>query len=512
MYGTWDYKQDSRDNMDLYNYYLSLVNNNHTRDALAVRGIQVPLNTLITSDATGSTEWYLSADLYSGNLSFEKICFPGTMSLVDTTHPTVKSITATAGDYYPGNLVPICVEFNEPFYGDYELVLSDGTTLTSADKKEVENIGTVTRTTDLVSPYRVFYYEVKDTDNVKLTVSGVKGVNKCKDVRGNGFKNSDGKYQECVTTFEDVNLISCRPQDSFYYISTGGYFFTDTKVKVMLKDNQAFDVLWNDWNQKSEEDRDFTVALLIDWDSDNPVPLTVKEDENKKLYLEGNVKLEPIDSGTLAHTVQILINGKIVYGFDNKGLIQQAITKADSSAYTISCENWPSGTDNTVFIDDVATATINAKSNNTEISFSDSDQFYWVCSDPGVISLYTTAVGEDNLTLASSPSVGIIANNIGTAEIYLMAKNGSSDTKTHTEASNRITVTVKDGGRPSLLFPTGANTVFARQGNDQKLNFASNLGKYEPKDGKINAELKDADGNTVWTTELGRTETSLTVP
>ena len=66
------------------------------------------------------------------------------------------------------------------------------------------------------------------------------------------------------------------------------------------------------------------------------------------------------------------------------------------------------------------------------------------------------------MTLASSPSVGIIANNIGTAEIYLMAKNGSDDAKKHTEASNKITVTVKDGGRPSLLFPTGASTEFSR--------------------------------------------------
>ena len=93
-----------------------------------------------------------------------------------------------------------------------------------------------------------------------------------------------------------------------------------------------------------------------------------------------------------------------------------------------------------------------------------------------------------------------------------MAKNGSDDTKTHTEASNKITVTVKDGGRPSLLFPTGANTVFARQGNDQKLNFASNLGNYELKDGKITATLNDSAGKTVWTAELERTATSLTIP
>ena len=54
VYGSWDYTQDT----ELYNYYLSLgsLSAHHTRDALAVRGIQVPLNTLSTSDATESTE------------------------------------------------------------------------------------------------------------------------------------------------------------------------------------------------------------------------------------------------------------------------------------------------------------------------------------------------------------------------------------------------------------------------------------------------------------------------
>lgn len=512
--GSWDYKQDSRDNMELFNYYLSLVNNNHTRDALAVRGIQVPLNTLSSSDATESTEWYLSADIYSGDLSFEKICFPGTMSLVDTTSPTVKAITVPSGTYYPGDLVPIFVEFNEPVYGDYELVLADGSTVKSAESVGAAHIGTIDRATDIVASYRTFYYKVQEIDSTAIYVKGIKGVSgNCKDVRGNAFKHDAVDYQEIKDAdLSSANLVSCRPEDSISYIETGAAFFTETTVRVILKDNEAYKQLWSEWNRTEAGERDFTVGLVIDWDINNPVPLTVGE-YNGKLCLEGKVKLDPVDSFT-SHTVEICIDGKIVYGenYYNTTLFQNAIVTADPSAYTISCANWPSGTENIVFIDDIATATINAKSNDKEISFSDPDQFYWVCSDPGVISLYTTAVGEDNLTLASSPSVAIIANKVGTAEIYLMAKNGSDDAKKHTEASNKITITVKDGGRPSLLFPTGANTVFARQGNDQKLNFASNLGNYEPKDGKITAELKDSVGNTVWTAELERTATSLTVP
>ena len=479
---------------------------------LVITGIQIPVSQI--NQIVDSKSWYLSKDWADSDFEIKSVSLPGTMSLVDMEAPTVVSITSPSGTYYPGDLVPIYVKFSEPVYGDYELVVTDGTdvrTISSAESRNPAHIGTEQRNNPVAASWRTFYYEVNEVDSTAIYVKGVKGISGAEDLRRNAFEHDAVDYQQFEVTLADGELVSCRPEDSIDYISTGEAFFTESTVKVILKDNEAYKQLWSEWNRTEAGERDFTVGLVIDWDIEHPFDLEVKEDEKGDLYLEGKVKLDPVNSKT-NHSVEVCIDGKIVYGKYNTTLWQKPVITADSSAYTISCENWPSGTDNTVFIDDVATATINAKSNNTEISFSDSDQFYWVCSDPGVISLYTTAVGEDNLTLASSPSVGIIANNVGTAEIYLMAKNGSSDTKTHTEASNRITVTVKDGGRPSLLFPTGANTVFARQGNDQKLNFASNLGKYEPKDGKINAELKDADGNTVWTTELGRTETSLTVP
>ena len=491
----------------------SLVEMSDGTKKLVLTGIQIPVSQI--NQIVDSKSWYLSKDWADGDFEIKSVSLPGTMSLVDTKAPTVVSITSTSGTYYPGDLVPIYVKFSEPVYGDYELVVTDGTdvrTISSAESRNPAHIGTEQRNNPVAASWRTFYYEVNEVDSTAIYVKGVKGISGAEDLRGNSFKHDAGNYQEFSATLADGELVSCRPEDSISYIETGAAFFTETTVRVILKDNEAYKQLWSEWNRTEAGERDFTVGLVIDWDINNPVPLTVGE-YNGKLCLEGKVKLDPVDSFT-SHTVEICIDGKIVYGenYYNTTLFQNAIVTADSSAYTISCATWPSGTENIVFIDDVATATINAKSNNTEISFSDPDQFYWVCSNPNVISLYTTAVGEDNLTLASSPSVGIIANNIGTAEIYLMAKNGSDDTKTHTEASNKITVTVKDGGRPSLLFPTGANTVFARQGNDQKLNFASNLNNYEPRDGKITATLNDSAGKTVWTTELERTATSLIVP
>ena len=105
---------------------------------------------------------------------------------------------------------------------------------------------------------------------------------------------------------------SCRPEDSISYIETGEAFFTETTVRVILKDNEAYKQLWSEWNRTEAGERDFTVGLVIDWDINDPVPLTVGE-YNGKLCLKGKVKLDPVDSFT-SHTVEICIDGKIVYG------------------------------------------------------------------------------------------------------------------------------------------------------------------------------------------------------
>lgn len=487
----------------------SLVEMSDGTKKLVITGIQIPVSQI--NQINDSKCWYLSEDWADGDFEIKSVSLPGTMSLVDTKAPTVVSITSPSGTYYPGDLVPIYVKFSEPVYGDYELVVTDGTTvrtISSAESRNPAHIGTEQRNNPVAAAWRTFYYQVNEIDSTAIYVKGVKGLSDAEDIRGNAFKNDAGDYQQFEATLADGELVSCRPEDSIDYISTGEAFFTETTVKVILKNDEAYKQLWSAWKNK---EKDFTVGLVIDWDIEHPFDLEVKEDDNGDLYLEGKVKLDPVNSST-NHSVEICIDGKTVYGKYNTTLWQKPVIKADETAYTLTCANWPSGTENTVFFDDVDTATISAVSNNKEISFADPDQFYWVCSDTGVISLYTTVADSDDMTLASNPSVGVIANGVGEAEIYLMAKNGSDDTKMHTVASNTIKVTVKDGGRPSLLFPAGANTVFARQGADQKVNFASNLGSYDPEDGKINAELKDAAGNTVWTSELDRTATSLTIP
>ena len=122
--------------------------------------------------------------------------------------------------------------------------------------------------------------------------------------------------------------------------------------------------------------------------------------------------------------------------------------------------------------------------------------------------------GDNEKTLTQTPRVSITALKAGTATISLVCGNNGT---TATTASNSITVTVKDSGKPALLFPKGADTIHARVGTDQTVHFASNLSQHAPTDGKITARLYAGssvaeNAEPIWSETLERTATSLTIP
>ncbi len=216
--------------------------------------------------------------------------------------------------------------------------MTDGTdvrTISSAESRNPAHIGTEQRNNPVAASWRTFYYEVNEVDSTAIYVKGVKGISGAEDLRRNAFEHDAVDYQQFEVTLADGELVSCRPEDSIDYISTGEAFFTESTVKVILKDNEAYKQLWSEWNRTEAGERDFTVGLVIDWDIEHPFDLEVKEDEKGDLYLEGKVKLDPVNSKT-NHSVEVCIDGKIVYGKYNTTLWQKTVITADSSAYTIS--------------------------------------------------------------------------------------------------------------------------------------------------------------------------------
>ena len=130
-----------------------------------------------------------------------------------------------------------------------------------------------------------------------------------------------------------------------------------------------------------------------------------------------------------------------------------------------------------------------------------------------MVSLTPVGTGT-SLTLTDAQSVKINIQGEGTATISLVCGNNGYKTTT---ASNSITVTVKDNGKPTLLFPRGADTIYAQVDTDQTVNFVSNLSDHAPEDGEITARLYEgssvaANAVPIWTTTLERSATSLTIP
>ena len=154
--------------------------------------------------------WYLNEDWCKqnsdANIRPGQLIIHGAMTLVDNTAPTIQSIDTCArtqggdlnyiySDFYPGDFIPIVVTFNEPVYGDYQLVYQVGTgyeTLSSSRSGDIVT-GDVVSDESVLSNTRVFYFKVDSTDCTEIQVLGVKPADDfCMDVFGNEFQTSPG--------------------------------------------------------------------------------------------------------------------------------------------------------------------------------------------------------------------------------------------------------------------------------------------------------------------------------
>ena len=471
-------------------------------------------------------EWYLNSDWIAENENKElprELIIHGAMTLVDKTKPTVQSIDTCAvengdySDFYPGDFIPIVVTFNEPVYGDYELVYQVGTGRESLSSSRSGNgAGDVVSDEAILSNTRVFYYHVDSTDCTEIQVLGVRPVDdNCKDVFGNKFEKSTGAdYQiKSVALLKD-HIKGGQMKQSLQSLTAALDAQDPCKVnfRVELDNDQTFKTQWANWSG------DPSVTVRVDNDTEKSVNLTLGEESTaggRKYYLTGTLTLPAVDTNT-DHVAELYFGDSYCYGIYTT-FTQTPVTYAGTNAYTISIDgSWPSGIEGTIFKQDAESLILSFKDNGTDYTYKylGKDDVTWTVSDPTVVAVASVDSGTD-LTLTQSPKVSITAKEVGTATISLVCGNNNT---TSTTASNSITVTVKDNGKPTLLFPKGADTIHARVGTDQTVHFASNLSQHAPADGKIMAYLYEgssvADGKLIWSEgkELDRTATSLTIP
>ncbi len=466
--------------------------------------------------------WQMNETVLSEECTKEALQYlicTGTYKLLDSTAPTIKAIHITGNadaTYYPGDRIPITVEFSEPVTGDYKLICAsgDGTMqLASLSDARYAMVGSIKRDAEKISNTRTFMYEVQGADSTRIEVLGVttwKGST-CADVCGNAFENSTGlAYQEFHTTLAKDKIISTRPQDGITAITAAidENDLAKAIVTVEVNNSTVFQNMWADLDKGA-------MQIVLDGDTSVKYPLEIREEvtgENKKFSFYTEIPLAAIyGDTTLDHTAELYINEALYYG-KYASFTQHGIVKADKDAYKLTVDRWPSGVDSTIFLGDGTMPQFTATVKSSGHTYTDDDQFYWVSSDPAALSILNAE------TLADGHTVTVVPGKVeehATVKIYLMSKNGSTDTAAHTLASNEITVTVKEGDRPILSIPQNANTFLARYQEALTVRFSSNLTAYKPENGGITAALYEgetASGTPVWTTELARNASGVTIP
>ena len=527
----WNY-----DNPSKLNFYKQV--KDHKWRVRHFLNVQVPIKTTSANYVEYPQDWYLPVSWIDQNkdkdLRPEEILIHGALTLVDKIAPTVASIDTCARtpkytgsssynyvSFYPGEVVPIVVTFSEPVYGEYALAYRDGTeTKYLSGNSGLRGTGVIGANPTL-SKTRVFYYKVQDTDSTEIQILGVKPLDEaaCTDIYGKKFKaKTDGDYKEFRTTVLDGYIYGGKLEDSVRSLSATVDAQDPSKVdfQVKLKNDETFQTKWLAWSQASNAQK---VTVVLDGDTSQSAELTldvVGTGSSQEYVLTGSMSLPNVSAET-SHVAELYFSGSRYYGA-YASFTQQPITLAGADAYTISVSSagWPSGVENVVFLQDAGVPVLGYTDNQTSYTYRDlgTDDVQWTVSDPEVLQLTAVEGGGTDQSLTQMVQVGIVPLKAGTATISLQCGNNGKGTTT---ASNAITITVKDSGKPSLLFPSGADTVYARMGLDQTVHFASNLAQHAPNDGKITARLYAGssvaeDAAPIWETTLDRTATSLTIP
>ncbi|MCF2660845.1 S-layer homology domain-containing protein [Pseudoflavonifractor phocaeensis] len=443
----------------------------------------------------------------------------GNIIIADTTAPTVKNIYIQSWDktFRPGDVIPILVEFSEPVEGNY--ILYNGTTQIASSSANIENYyGTVTTNNwSTYSNLYVCYYTVQpgDTGIRVSNVSAGQGNSSAMDTSVNYFSNvtfdKPYTFKDCIrkaSVKETIDSVSATvDQDDP----------TQMTVTVGLKDNDLTEQLWGNWKVAAANKKPFTLSVILNGNESTKYSEAVLQQDGISVVY--NIDLPALAEGTKDYTVELYVeesdtstNAKYYGAYAT--CTQKAIVKADENAYTISADQWPSGTDNVVFKQDQTYPIFSAATGTqTDHTYKGTDQFYWKSSDE---SVFTVSYQGTVNNLQSASTVTIAPKKEGTATLTLWSKNGGSVGES--QASNAIEITVKDDKRPTLLLPSNANTFFARKDTDLTFSFTSNLGtEYsDGDDSRITWTLYELSENgeptALWTDKLTRDKTEVTVP
>ena len=478
---------------------------------------------------------------------------PVSVKVQESTTALNATISAPAGTYYPGQTVPITVEFKKQDGTTYPMVIDNSMTLTVNDKQltPVETGDTSSRCT--------FLYKVENTDNAELTVTDAS-------LSGTGANQREitVSASEAGNALAGVTLQTPDRKLAFsgFTAALRNNETTQSPELVITAKLDSGSALWvlNELGKNGNKLPSLTATV----DGENFYPFSAPADAQG--LPDTLTAVIPVDYNTESSARTLATELYLVpeTGAARELWFGKLLECQQSSAAGITAENLapvftvtPSaGGDGTAYKPDQTVPTVYAQQDNrltlsiglpsnesytwgdtTQVTYFNTDgtpadpnaHFVWKSSDTAVANITVDEKGNVSVTptgTAGTTSFTVVALNGG------LDKSPSEPVGLPDAESEPIEVTFSVGQDPFLMIPDSGKTVPIREGQDAVVNWSSNLCAKNETAGEggtfvsttfqvslYSGGLKDnrPEGQLVWTTELtttaeNKTISSVTIP
>lgn len=394
--------------------------------------------------------------------------------IVDEVAPTVTAITAPAGNYYSGQVIPITVEFSELVrFEELNMILTNGNN-ESINLKPSES-------SDTISKCATFLYTVPNRvgKNEELIINCT--LSNITDIKGN-TTNSISWPDETTATidgitmnpdpllaFKDLKLYKVADDGSYYEVTNGSLYGPDDEIIVRLNIDQDVSE-WFEDEYNLEEGCLNTVYLKI---GDNTYPLTMGGEG----ALEGSFYTASIPAANYADTAQQTLIVELYSNdtdyFESESLIVGMYATANIAplslvqSITIDKSSYPK--DNIIYL-------IDKKNTRLTVSVYPSDKPFiikWESSDTNVADIDKEGV--------------ITPRAEGKVQFRAYADNGRFGL-IYSDYTDEFTIV--GGGPPTIVFPEGNNAFVTRKDETVNIVWSQNLiGRTKDVDAVFNVEV-----------------------
>jgi hypothetical protein len=397
------------------------------------------------------------------------------------TVPKIVGVSFPSGDFYPGQTIPVTVEFNT--YTDVSMggvVYINGQMCKVLGKAGGNFGGGITPAERTYTKFATFGYTVSTVDAVQLALTGQNG----------GFYDSgallprDSIQAQAQTDLSyvssDTNIKSARLADAATQIAFDNTTIAPAgetvNISVTLNNEKSGNtfVYGDSYNSDADDTTNQSHAFKALIDGTAEVPLTYSSDPATGYTLTGSYAFTDATAGQ-THTVELLCNGTVVLGAGYDSAPQKQLVQVVSDDLSLSVSEWPSGRDNIVLLMSDTPTVLTYDISGDGTFKSDTSCLSFASSNENVLTVEKNMSGEYYIAPKAE----------GTATITMIHNNRSSDQNDWAEKT--LEVTVEGGGTAAILIPEGTDTVTLRKGEDAVVRWSSNL--RDPKSvGAANAE------------------------